>query len=260
MFENFKKKKVRSKMKKLCLIMMVSLMGSYVMATAVPLVNPGFESPDGPIHLYPDSGWEVLFGDVGRQWGGYAEGWSDYNPPWNAGTQQGRVITFWYDAGAGYSGWDVFFPGVDQTPYGDQIADVDICGHQQSLGVTLQANATYTIELDMGYGMDNVGGWFNIELAAGDDIVMFAGVDPLGGRLEGVQYGMQGMTQGQWTHQTLVLTTTGATAGLGEDLTLRFYGQGSIRGDNFAVDVIPEPATMILLGLGSLFACKKRRK
>ena len=239
-------------------IMLTSVIG---FAAPITIVNGNFEAP--AITLVGD----FTYGNSATGWtASGTDMWGD-NP---GHPERSRVLR------TNDAGWDWNFfgdnttpyyaPGgmeVPRTPYGNQVESSFLDnGWKQTLSATLAANTTYTLSYDAGFGKDSaVGvGWYRVQLFAGDVKVMDVGEGLWGQGIIGVEYGQVKTAYNNWTHQTVSLTTDAIPTGLGGDLQIKIWSNGGVRTDNYKLDAtaIPEPATLILLGLSSLLARRRR--
>ena len=246
---------MRSLIVGLLVIVLMSVVG---FAAPITIVNGDFEAPA-----------MTLVGDV--TYGNAATGWTASGTDmWgNPGYPDRSRILRTNDAGwdwnfFGNNATPWFAPGgmeVPRTPYGEQVESSFIAnGWRQTLSATLAANTTYTLEHDAGFGKDyGTGGAYRVQLFAGDIMVMEIGEGWGLGGVIGAKYGQVVTARNNWTHQIASFTTGAAPAGLGGNLQIKIWNDGA-RTDNYKLDAtaIPEPATLILLGLSSLLARRRR--
>jgi len=203
------------------------------LATEIPFENAGFEDPS---YQGGDPDWVTAFGDAGRVWGKVCDGWTSYAV--NHYITYGKIISLWDE------GWEFFFPGIDQTPYGQQIADAGGSndGWEQTLSATLESGKTYALNFDLGYGNDGpsgLGEWHLIMY--GDDDwypAIELNINVNTGQFDGAEDGLEPVDRGTWKRQHILLETDGSTDGLGEPITVRFWGIYGFRVDNIEMHVV----------------------
>lgn len=222
----------------------------------IAIMNSDFELPhpgNSSWSPYGNSVEPFLLGSESMGWIGYEAWW--------VGEQKPGLV----EHVSTPDGWEQIFPGVDRTPYGDQFALMDFgVGFQRKLdGYVLEANTTYTIEFDLGSFKDNTG-WLIVRLLAGGTgdkkgagaaKVFTGGLDMSLGSTSGwiaaeqvdPDVGMQlGVADG-WIHQSLSYTTGSNPDGLGETLSVGFYGDHNIAVDNVSLSNGTYSATAVTL-------------
>lgn len=248
-------------MRKCVILLSYLVLAGSLFAVDIPIVNGDFEATP-----FGSAEWSSIWpGLPNYDNSTVAEGWSMYEPAWRGYGVPGTTFQMFPQY------WEHQFPGVDQTPYGLVARVTTVGGWQQALNVPVQAGE-YTIDFDFGSGTDLKKGvslpWFVMELVAGDVSIFKGGVnmhpdpDVTVGTIVVeheivVESGAVPGVYQDWVHQTFTFDNT-AGAGLGDDLTLRFYGDAYAMIDNISMSYVPEPATMMLLGLGGLLIRRRR--
>ncbi len=188
-------------------------------------------------------------------------------------------VTDWWDSASLYTKTvDDGDENTPLTPYGDNWAQLGRGRWiYQQIG-TFTENTTYEITFLLGQPSDKAIAGFYVELFAGGNPALAADVNskrqaanfPLTTVVGAVQIATTGDIDpgltGMATQEMSVQLSTGDAGtgyAVGDALWLMFSrpdtpGKADI--DNVAVSVVPEPATMILLGLGSLVALRSKRK
>lgn len=236
-------------------VLVVLCVTTAALAVPVTVVNGGFESPawNGGGGAQDPAWVDAGSGGAGIEFGTYASGWTPFSLWGHVGS---RIV---YSTPAAWD-WN-YYPGVNQTPYGSQVATPWLgCGYEQTL-TTLQANTTYTLSYDVGIGKDrpsNDAAWFRVEMKVDDGVwgsqLLSVGKGLGAGEIVGAEYGQVASAYNNWVHQTVSFTTGSNPSFLGNNVKVLFFGDGSVRLDNFTLDatVVPEPATLMLLGIGGL--------
>jgi hypothetical protein len=232
-------------------------------AAPVAIVNPGFETdlaadPDGATAL-PVTGWAAV-----------GEGF---------GTRQIDTFDPGPLGGAGFAGENNYFRLQMSPNAGGPLAGVSFGGGGQTVPTTIMANAIYTLSVQVANDSRNP---FPAIIPADDVYVGFGGGPTVLARLVNVAGGSVGL--GETAGVTLVSTspvpgpggtvtwtrvyqTNSAPANLGGALFLQLFNQTNTAGgvrqvmfDNVTLDVVPEPCSIALLGLGGVaMTCLRRR-
>jgi len=204
-------------------------------AATIPIVNPGFEAPVYADGAYgPTDGWTLGYytlPDTTTWVSGGTDEAGGFNPA----------------ADADYGG---VAPEGENVVYTSSFAGYD-SGLSQILSATLQANTQYELSALVGNPVIYNEGWtadYRIELLAGGVLLGSAG-------------GASPMTDERWSKAVLTYNSGAAPDQLGEALEIRllavdFTDWYEVHYDN--VVLIPEPATLALLGLGALMLKRKR--
>ena len=203
-------------------------------AAAITIVNPSFEDP-----AYADGDW----GDAAGWTGGYY----DLADPGVWVTYAGDAGGYDPDAATGYGG---VAPDGENVAWTTSYVGYD-CGLSQVLSDTLQADTEYILSALVGNPVLYNGGWtgdYRIELLAGGALLASAS-------------GASPMTDERWSKAILTYNSGASPAQLGDPLEIRLLAVDFA--DGYEVDfdnviLVPEPATLALLGLGALMLKRKR--
>ena len=226
-------------MKKLLCVVMVLLVASVVQAdVSIPVANQSFEVP-------------VLATKV-RSWN-----WNNQDGTGNL------VITGWnYDYTA--DGWpspnDTGVGSVSDSPDGTvngafvrhsaKSAAFQETGLWQDLGYAIVADETYTFSLDIGRNgtTDHAASLtFNYHDGGTRTIITEKPID------------LNLQATGTWDTYSVSFTAVGGEAYIGKNLGIEFNNESvSDAWHHFDNAVVPEPATMMLLSLGSLALLRRR--
>jgi len=201
---------------------------------AILVENSGFEDP-----VLADGDWA----DATDWTGGYYDV-----------TDPGVWVVYAGDAGAYNPSASQGFGGV--APDGENVAwTTSFVGYDgglsQVLSATLEADTQYDLSVLVGNPVLYNEGWtadYRIELLAGGALLASAG-------------GASPMTDERWSNAILTYNSGAAPDQLGEALEIRLLAVDFA--DWYEVDfdsvvLIPEPATLALLGLGALMLKRKR--
>jgi len=241
-------------MKKLviCVAILAMVWTSSAMAVSVAVENAGFEGNAGYYRKINGFDGEVLNPDYpGSSPDEYlpdVPGWEDdCTRDWPRSGVNGTV-----NGAETYEGdWKAFmFHGN-----GEGLAD-DIV--YQVTDQTIAAGEIYTLGAwALNGGVDGSTGMSELELS-------FFYVDGAGAHIELAANSNDVPEENYEWHACTAEFTVGAD-GIGEKLGIKFrnvdvgYSNGWVGFDDVTLDVVPEPATMMLLGLGSLALLKRRR-
>lgn len=157
---------------------------------------------------------------------------------------------------------------------GEQVAYLLITGNAaprssfQSIG-TIDALTIYTVSFAYGHRADSAAA-SNLDPNPNFSVNLESGSTILGGASFGTPLGVVGETAlstpavGTWNSASFSFDSSDFAGLVGDDLTLRFSvsGEGMTLFDNFVLTetVIPEPASIALLGLGGLAVFGRRRR
>ncbi len=232
----------------ICVAVLAMVWTSSAMAAPVALVNAGFEAPayhkqvngfDGEIidpgsgALFPDvPGWDD---DCTRDWPR-----SGVKAPGNGRTGDYSGFLYFDDTDAENVVWQLTDQTIGEDFGVNEVYALKAWG--QSGGV-VPAGTVEELQLSFFYVDDGTGN--HIEVASE---VNFLPDDDL------------------WHECTAEFTVADIPGSVGEKLGIKFTSldvgctaAGWLGFDDVSLDVIPEPATMMLLGLGSLALLKRRR-
>ncbi len=192
-------------------------------AADVAIVNPSFETP-----VKADSTYSEDLTDC--------PGWSVFD---NGRT--GGYIGVWNIESQYYGG---------NAPEGENIAYVSKYGFAQILTETLTAGMQYTLTVEVGYLKESIWDGYKVQLLA-DGTVLAEDNDTV--------------TIAENTFRTSTVTYAydpADSALLGQPLQIRLLSLdgGEADFDDVQLTVIPEPATMGLLGMGALALIRRKRK
>lgn len=176
---------------------------------------------------------------------------SNFELPDYAPNQFGSTGTPGWEAVAGGGSWGSFYPTMGTwgyvAPEGTQVLYTNSRTVQQTLIDVVEEGLTYTLEVEVvnrpTFGSMN----YIVELVFGDTVVAFdhaSLVPPVGGSLT----------------STLTYTALAGDPLIGESITIRLGGPGSqCNFDNVRLNGVPSPSTLALVGIGGLFASRRRR-
>jgi len=204
-----------------------------VQADAIALVNAGFENSGGT----PDdgSGMDMVLNGWSFLGGGTATG--VHNPSAYQIAAEAHKGTYCAFVNAGNWG------GAGPV--------------QQITTSTYQANTTYTLTAYVAYRNDHSDHPIDAELQLWD-------VDTAGQHFSVASSVLDITAAGEWQLITASFTTGTTDTCLGDHIAIRFNLVNSVEGqllvDDVTLDAVPEPATMSLLGLGSLGMLLRRKR
>ena len=192
-------------------------------------------------------------------------------PSWNMGNGNG----YWNPTDTHFAGATDDPDGTMGSPTdGEQVAYLLIQGAGadrssfQSIG-TIDALTIYTVSFAYGHRADSAAQPF-LDPNPNFSVNLESGATILGGASFGTPLGVTGETAlsspavGTWNSASFSFDSSDFAGLVGDDLTLRFSagGEGMILFANFVLTetVIPEPASVALLGLGGLATIGRRRR
>jgi hypothetical protein len=149
-----------------------------------------------------------------------------------------------YFRGAGWGNPDAYGPGLG---WSNNFV-------YQDTGATFAANTVYTMEIEWrGGGSEAVGAFDNVQLALSET----TGWTDVATSLSGANTGVL-----TWQTATLVFDTASNPGVVGSGIGVGVRNMDLVGGawmDVNSVSLVPEPATMALLGLGGLLIRKRRK-
>ncbi len=249
----------------LFVIAFLALPAPSAQAEIVTVINSGFEDISGetPVNEFtfgPLSGWD-LYDPGGITNGGagatFFIGTLTPNPPTNftSGAAEGQRVGIAFN----------FFGSGGQGEY----------GFQQTLADTLQANTTYTLDVEIGNiasGTAQNGQFFNLDGFPGYRVDLMAG----GVLLAQDNNSLNGMVnEGEFGTSTVSFTSGAAPVPLGQALKIRLVNLNQIdplfTGSDLEVDfdnirldatstAVPEPSSLLCLAIAAIGICVRRRR
>lgn len=185
------------------------------LAVSISIVNPGFET-DNP----PGPGWNI--DPVHGDWKFGATGWT---VPGSAGTFVPTTTAY------------------ASIPEGTNVAFANAATMSQVLNDNLIANCTYTLTAYVGFRLDYP---FPPALFPGYQVQLYAG-----NNLLAQDNSTLTPSRGQFLVSTVNYAASNTSPGLGQALDIRLVSLGTqVSFDKIALDYVPAPATLLLLGSG----------
>lgn len=212
-------------MKKWCVVLLLCLIAVAVQATPIAVENFSFEEPGT----------------------GKIKGWNGENaadiPGWAS------------DTAAVDSGVESDWPGSTEGVYSGFMMSGDSSAYNLT-GYTIVAGEIYKLQVD---ARDN---W--TDLAAGTADLMLSLYYDVAGVRTTVASRVVAMPT-EWMTYSLLFSADDVPASIGNPIGIELQNVSAAVGgswigmDNVRLDVVPEPATMLLLGLGSLVSLRRRK-
>lgn len=210
-------------MKKLMLMAVcVAMMAGSAMAIVVP--EGDFETP-----TLGDNTWDYV-SDIGSAWTATYYGGS----PWVGNNYS-------------YSGW---YPGMGHT--GAQWVDLNAGYIHQQLADTYVEGTTYELSVWLTATAEDQGAYLYFLTGANEASFELTSTLDYGYTDVAVEASLL-----DWTQYTFEYTATAADDG--NLIGIGIYGRSQTYGDDVAVTIVPEPATIALLSIGVL-ALRRRKK
>lgn len=204
------------------IVVMIVLAVSAVSTAAVTVDNSGFE-------------------DAGIAAGGYSYSYT----PWES-----------LNEGGGYTPW--LSNGYYSPEMGTTIMYTTGDNVYQALTDTFVAGTVYQFSMRVGLGQDGTSDDWTLYFYDADAAISV--IDDLTGAILGSASGVLPATPDGTTGTVKTVTYTATAADDGKAIGIGFVGDYYTQFDDAAVSIVPEPATMALLGLGSLILARRKRK
>lgn len=183
---------------------------------------------DAAVIVVANAGFEdSILGDGGFNNTGIPS-WTTTSP---AGTLNPNVTMFATEA-----------PEGNNTAFAGSEAQIS-----QVLADTLDANITYTLDVEVGDRLDTTMRGYQVQLLAGGNLLAQS-TSPVPG-------------EGAFVTSNVTYTSTDSDVNLGSPLEIRLIGLGQqVNFDDVRLNAVPEPATCLLLTAGLLAILPRRRR